>query len=159
MARLPADPAGALADYAQALQLEPRYLPALQNSAAVLGEMSGRAEEAIAMLDRALEASPHFVPARVGRGVLLARLGRRDTALADARKALARDQRPETLYQAACVFALVSEGRADDRREALRLLAAALAQGFGREYVATDHDLDALRGDDDFRRLLEPTDR
>ncbi|HEV3024591.1 MAG TPA: tetratricopeptide repeat protein, partial [Pirellulales bacterium] len=159
MARLPADPAGALSDYSQALKLDPRYLPALQNSAAVLGEVPGRAEEAIAMLDRALEASPHFVPARVGRGVLLARLGRRDAALADARKALARDPRPQILYQAACVYALVSEARANDRREALRLLGAALAQGFGREYVATDHDLDALRGDDDFHRLLEPTNR
>jgi tetratricopeptide (TPR) repeat protein len=155
MARLPADPAGALADYQQALELAPRYLPALQNSAAVLGEMPGRTQEAIDMLDRALEACPDFVPARAGRGVLLARIGRRDAALADARESLSRDQRPETLYQAACAYALASPGPGDDHREAVRLLAFALAQGFGREFVAFDHDLDALRGEDDFRRIVE----
>jgi len=156
MARLPADPSGALADYGEALKLAPRYLPALQNSAAVLGELQGRAQEAIAMLDRALEACPDFVPARAGRGVLLARSGRRDAALADARISLSLDQQPVTLYQAACTYALVSQGYVDDRREALRLLAAALAQGFGREFVAVDHDLDPLRGDDDFRRIIAP---
>jgi serine/threonine protein kinase/tetratricopeptide (TPR) repeat protein len=154
MAKLPGDSTGALADYAEALKLAPRYLPALQNSAAVLGELPGRGEEAIKLLDRVLEACPDFVPARIGRAVLMARAGRRDAALADARKSLLRDQQPVTLYQAACAFALVSQGRADDRREALRLLATALAQGFGQEFVATDRDLDPLRGDDEFRRIV-----
>ncbi|HEV3342167.1 MAG TPA: protein kinase [Pirellulales bacterium] len=154
MARLPADPAGALADYAQALNLAPRYLPALQNSAAVLAELPGRTEDAIKMLDRALEVCPDFVPARAGRAVLLARTGRRDAALADARESLSHDPQPLTIYQAACTYALLSPGREDDRREALRLLAAALARGFGREYVAGDHDLDPLRGEEDFRRVV-----
>jgi serine/threonine protein kinase/tetratricopeptide (TPR) repeat protein len=153
MARLPADPAGALADYAEALKLAPWYLPALQNSAVVLGELPGRGDEAIAMLDRALETCPDFVPARIGRAVLLARAGRRDAALADARESLLHDQQPVTLYQAACVYVLVSPGHADDRHEALRLLSAALAGGFGREFIAVDHDLDALRSDDEFRCL------
>jgi serine/threonine protein kinase/tetratricopeptide (TPR) repeat protein len=155
MARLPADPAGALADYAQALKLAPCYLPALQNSAAVLAELPGHADEAIEMLNLALEVSPSYADARIGRAVLLARDGRREAALADARQALAYDQRPSTFYQAACAYALISHGQKDDRREALRLLAAALAGGFGREYIAVDHDLDALRGDEEFHRLIE----
>jgi serine/threonine protein kinase/tetratricopeptide (TPR) repeat protein len=154
MARLPADPAGALADYGQALKLAPSYLPALQNSAAVLGELPGRASEAIDMLNRALEICPDFIPARAGRAVLLARIGERDAALADARQSLSHDPQPVTIYQAACAYALVSQESGDDRREALRLLTAALARGFGREYVGSDHDLDRLRGDDDFERLI-----
>ncbi|HVC97817.1 MAG TPA: hypothetical protein VND64_29370, partial [Pirellulales bacterium] len=154
MARLPADPAGALADYAQALKLAPRYLPALQNSAAVLAELPGRTNEAIEMLDRALAACPDFVPSRIGRAVLLARAGKRVAAMADARASLARDQQPVTLYQAACVYALVSQGHAGDRREALRLLNAAIVQGFGKEFVAGDHDLDLLRGDEEYRRIV-----
>lgn len=154
MARLPADPAGALADYAEALKIAPRYLPALQNSAAVLGELPGRREEAILMLDRALDAYPDFVPALIGRAVLLARAGRRDAALSDVRQALARDQQPVTLYQAACAYALISAGHEEDRREALRLLSAALTQGFGQAHLGTDHDLDGLRGDEEFRRIL-----
>jgi serine/threonine protein kinase/Tfp pilus assembly protein PilF len=155
MARLAADPVGALGDYGQALKLAPGYLPALQNSAAVLGELPGRTEEAIKMLDRALEICPGFVPARAGRAVLLARAGRRDAALADARESLSHDPQPVTIYQAACAYALVSREHSDDRREALRLLATALAKGFGREYVASDHDLDPLRGEADFDRVIE----
>ncbi|HWB08542.1 MAG TPA: protein kinase [Pirellulales bacterium] len=154
LARFPGDPAGALADYDRALEIAPRNLPALQNSAAVLGELPGRTEDAIRMLDRALEICPDFVPARAGRAVLLARVGRRDAALADARESLAHEPQPVTIYQAACTFALVSREDGDGRREALRLLAAALAQGFGREYVGSDHDLDALRGDDEFDRVV-----
>ncbi|HEV3021770.1 MAG TPA: tetratricopeptide repeat protein, partial [Pirellulales bacterium] len=154
MARLPADPNAALADYTQALKLAPRYVPALQNSASVLCELPGRTEEAINMLDRALEICPDFVPARAGRAVLLARTGQRDAALADVRQSLSHAPQPITIYQAACAYALVSEGDGGDRREALRLLAAALSSGFGREFVASDHDLDSLRGDDEFERLV-----
>lgn len=154
MARLPGDPAGALADYDEALKLAPCYLPALQNSAAVLAELPGRSQAAIEMLDRALEACPDFIPARAGRAVLLARAGRRDAALDDVRKSLARNPQPSTLYQAACTYALVSPGHDDDRRVALRLLSAALAQGFGKDYLANDPDLGPLRDDEDFQRIV-----
>jgi tetratricopeptide (TPR) repeat protein len=157
MARLPGDPTKALADFERALQLNPRYLPALQNRAALLADMPGRVEEAIESLDQAIAAYPDFVPARAGRGVLLARLGRRQVALDDARESLLRDTRPATLYQVAGIYALTSPGQANDRREALRLLAGALAQGYGQELVAADHDLDSLRGDAEFQRVVGQT--
>ena len=43
LARLPGDPAGALADFEEALKLDPRSRSALQNKAAVLSERFGRA--------------------------------------------------------------------------------------------------------------------
>ena len=75
VARLPADPKGALADLDAALRLNPTSFDALQSKAAVLSENLGRAEDAVRVLDRAIDLHPGRVRARDGRGVLLARLG------------------------------------------------------------------------------------
>ena len=81
LVRQPRDPQAALADYESALKLNPHYLTALQNKANVLGENLGRTEEAVATLDTLLAFYPNYVPALAGRGVLYARLGRREAAL------------------------------------------------------------------------------
>jgi tetratricopeptide (TPR) repeat protein len=153
MARLATDLQAALADFEEALKLDPRSQSALQNKAHVLGKL-GRTEEAVKALDTAVALYPDFVPARSGRGVLLARLGQRDAALRDAREALRRDTKPTTLYQAAGVYALTSQQAPDDRREAFRLLAAALRQGFGFDLLAIDRDLDPVRADPEFNELV-----
>ncbi len=156
LARLADDAAGALADFGWALQLNPRSREALQNSAHVLSERLGRSDEAIAMLDRAIELHSGFVLPRAGRGVLLARQGHRNAALADARQALEIDRQPSTLYQVAGIYALTSRQTPDDRREALRLLASALAQDpTWFTVIPNDPDLDPIRNDPDFARLLE----
>ncbi|HMB07562.1 MAG TPA: protein kinase, partial [Isosphaeraceae bacterium] len=155
LARLPGDPPGALADFEAALRLDPRARSALQNKAAVLSEHLGRAAEAISVLDRALALYPDFVPARVGRGVLLARLGRRPDAHRDAEESWSRDRSGETTYRVACIYALTSKLDPTDRPRALRMLAAALGQGSAWLALAqTDPDLDALRDQDGFRSLL-----
>jgi tetratricopeptide (TPR) repeat protein len=152
LARLP-DLEAALADFREAYKLNPRSQAALQNMAHALGRL-GRTEEAVKSLDTALDLYPDYAPARSGRGVLLARLGKRDAALSDAREALRRDTRAPTLYQAAGIYALTSKQVADDRREAFRLLAAALRQGFGFDLLAIDRDLDPIRDDPEFRELV-----
>jgi serine/threonine protein kinase/tetratricopeptide (TPR) repeat protein len=151
-ARFGTDPHGALADFEEALRLNPRSLAALQNKARVLGE-SGRTEEALQALDTAVALYPDFVPARMARAVLLARLGRREAAHRDAREALRRDAGPPTLYRAAVAYALTSREAPEDRSEALRLLASALRQGFGLDLLDADRDLDPIRGDAEFRDL------
>jgi serine/threonine protein kinase/lipoprotein NlpI len=155
LARLPKDPQGALADFDKALERNPRYYIALQNKASVLSEDLGRIDEAIAALDKVIVLEPSYVPARAGRGVLLARLGRRDAAHADAREALQRDMQPFNVYQVAGIYALTSRGHPDDRQEALRLLASALRQGFGLELLDGDRDLDSVRELPEFRRVVE----
>src|SRR5262249_44389366 len=87
IARLGGDPTGALADFDEALKLDSTYREALEDKAHVLSERLGRPREAIAVLDRAVEQHPDYVLARAGRGVLLARLGRREAALKDAEAA------------------------------------------------------------------------
>jgi serine/threonine protein kinase/Flp pilus assembly protein TadD len=155
LARVDGDPAGALADFDKALGLNPRSLLALQNKAHVLAERLHKPEEAVAALDRAVQLYPGFVRSRVGRGVVLARLGRRAAAVADAREALARDNRAETFYQAANIFALTSKQNPDDRREALPLLSIALRNGFGLDFVDQDPDLEPVRKDPEFVRVVQ----
>ncbi len=155
LARLSTEPARALADFEQALALNPRYRPALDNKAHVLAEVQGRTEEAIAVLDRIIELYPDHVPARSSRGVLFARLGKRDKALADAEESLTRVNDPATQYQVAGIYALTSRAQADDAKEAFRLLSAALRRGYGLDLLARDSDLDPIRERPEFRRLVE----
>ena len=155
LARLPRDAQGALDDLNKALELNPRSRAALQDKANVLAEKLGRTAEAVTVLDRVVALYPNYVPARTGRGVLLARLGQQDAARADADEALARDRKPATLYRVAGIFALTSRQNAADRDEAFRLLSSALRHGYGFELLDTDPDLDPLRDQAEFRRLVE----
>jgi tetratricopeptide (TPR) repeat protein len=156
VARLPNDLPGALADFEQALELNPRYRAALINKAHVLGERLKRTEDALAVLDRVVELYPEHVHARSSRGVLLARLGRRDAAHRDAVEALRRDSQPATLYQVACIYALTSQQHAADRQQALRLLKAAVPrESRWLQTVQTDPDFAPVRDQDDYREVLQ----
>ncbi len=153
--RVATAPEGALADFDRALRHNPRSLPALENKAHVLAERLGRTDEAVRVLDRALKWYPEHAPAHASRGVLLARLGRREAALQDARAALSLDDSPATRYQVAGIYALTSRQHGPDRRSAFALLKAALQQGYGHDLVPADGDLAPLRSEPAFRQLLE----
>jgi eukaryotic-like serine/threonine-protein kinase len=154
MARLAKDPEAARADFEKALELNPRSLAALQNIAHVHARLD-RTEEAVKVLNTAVRLHPDYLSARIDRGVLLARLGRREAAHKDAEEVLLRDNKPLTLYQAACVYALTSRTEATDRREAYRLLALALWKGYGLDRAEKDKDLEPVRNEPEFRKLVE----
>src|SRR5262249_24802893 len=150
VARVPDDLDGALGDFAQAVKSNPRSLPGWQNRAHVLAERQGKTREAVEALTRVLELHPEQVPALISRGVLLARLGKKDEGQRDLKEALKRDgSGPATLYQAANVHALLGE-----KEQALRLLAKALRGGFGHDVLEKDPDFAALRNDERFRALV-----
>lgn len=153
--RLAGDPRGALADFDEALKINPRYVPALQNKAHVLSDRLGRPEEALAVLDRAVAVAPDDVRVRVGRGVVRARLRKAAEARADAAACLARDDSPPTLYQVGNIFALTSRQATGDRPQALAYLARALRGGFGLDLVDGDSDYDPIRGDPAFCRVVD----
>jgi tetratricopeptide (TPR) repeat protein len=155
VARLPGDPRGALADFDEALRLNPRYLPALQNKAHVLGEYLNRQADALAVQDRAVAVAPHDARARVGRGVLRARLGKAAEARADAEASLDRDQGPITLYQVGNIYALNSRQVPGERPLALEYLKRALRGGFGLDVVDRDTDYDPIRGEPEFGRIVK----
>ncbi len=153
-ARMKSDPRAAIDDFDQALKLNVRSLPALQNKAHILSKL-GRNEEAARTLDRAVDLYPDFIPARAGRGVLLARLGQRAAAHKDAVDCLARDNKAMTLYQLAGIYALTSAKNAEDRQQAFRLLSVSLQRGIGFDLLETDRDLDPIRSCPEFQALVE----
>jgi serine/threonine protein kinase/tetratricopeptide (TPR) repeat protein len=155
LARLAADPQGALADFDQALELNPRSIDALQNKAHVLAEKLGRENDAIGVLGQAVSLNVDFVPARAGRGVYLARAGKYAAAREDASEALLRDTRPPNLYQVAGIYAQTSRQNPADRLKAFELLSSALRSGFGLDIVDQDSDLEPIRKFPEFERLVK----
>jgi tetratricopeptide (TPR) repeat protein len=153
--RMAQDAQAALGDVEEALKLNPMSIPGLQLKAHLLAERLKRPDESLAVLNRLVELHPDHVPGVAGRGVVLARAGKRDDALRDAKTALRLDTRPPNLYQVGCIYALTSRTNPEDRREALHLLWEGLRTGFGLDIVHTDIDLDALRDDPEFRDMVK----
>ncbi len=154
-ARLGKDNEGALADFEEALKINPRFLPALENKAHVLMERLNRPEDALAVLNREIELYPEFVVARQGRGVQLARLGRREEALKDADYCLQHSRAALTYYQCANIFALTSRQKPEDAARAYPLLLAALAYGFNDADPETDTDFDPIRHQPQFKTTVQ----
>jgi tetratricopeptide (TPR) repeat protein len=158
--RVDADPAGALADFQQALALDPTSQPALQNCAFVLSDRLGQWEAAQAMLDRILQLDPHNAMVLGGRGVLNARRGQRDAAVRDAHEALRLDASAQSFYQAACILSLTSKIVADDAAQAVRLLAESLKRDVQCVRQArNDADLQPLAAREDFAQLIAAASR
>jgi serine/threonine protein kinase/Flp pilus assembly protein TadD len=157
LAKTQSNPKASLSDLDQALHINPYSLDGLQNKASVLSEQLGRTEEAIKVLNTAIELYPDFIPARAGRGVLLARLGKRKEAHRDAEECLIRDVQPATLYQVAGIYALTYKQHPEDLPQALLFLSCALAKGYGQNLLAIDPDLDPIRKHPDFIRLVAQT--
>ena len=154
LARMDKDPKDAIADFDEAIKLNPQSFPALENKAHVLADLLKDDREAVQVLDTILAKYPDNPMARAGRGVSLARLGQRDKALADAENALLVDTRAADLYQVACIYALTSRQNPQDRLRAFELLAYGLKGGFGLDLVDNDTDLDPIRQTPEFRRIV-----
>jgi eukaryotic-like serine/threonine-protein kinase len=153
-AQLALDPAAALVEFDRALKLNPLCLAALESKAHVFSEKLGRVEDAIGVLDRAIGLYPEQASIVAARGVLLARLYRREAALADAERALALDSSGALAYQVAGIYALLSTKTTDDRRRAYALLVSAFRLGYGEQLVEADPDLDPVRDDPQFQKLI-----
>jgi eukaryotic-like serine/threonine-protein kinase len=152
---LPRDPKGALADFEQALKLNPRSFPALQNMAHVYADYLNDNHKGAAVLDKVLKLFPDNAMALAGRGVSLARLGMRKQAVADGEQALLLDTRPPNLYQVGCIYALTSQKNAQDLLRAFELLSYGLKAGFGLDIVQNDTDVDPIRQTPEFGRILQ----
>jgi serine/threonine protein kinase/tetratricopeptide (TPR) repeat protein len=149
------DPKVALKYVDKALELQPLEATALQLKAHILAEQLGRAADAIAVLDRAIEHYPEHAACLIGRAVTKARGQDRGGAIDDAQTALRLTAGGITLYQAGCVYALTSKVEPADRFKAVELLNAALKAGFGKEHLADDPDLDPIRETEEFKGLLK----
>jgi tetratricopeptide (TPR) repeat protein len=155
-ARLHTEPAAALEDFDKALSLNPRHRPALLNKAYLLGDVLGKNEEAIAVVNEMLRIHPYDLNALAGRGVYYARLGRVKEARADGEECLKFCRDAQGYFHLACLYSLLSPHDSQARDESIRLLTLALRNGMCRpQQVAKDKDFDPLRKDAEFCRLAE----
>ncbi len=158
--RMEKEPVKALADNDTALKLDPSFRDALLNKAIILADYLHREAEAIPVLDQLLELYPDHVESRASRGVYLARLGRTAEAKRDAQDALAAEPTAYRKYQIAGLYAQLAkhEPASPYRSLALRFLAQALRGGFeDMKLLREDTDLDPIRSDQEFKRILDAT--
>jgi tetratricopeptide (TPR) repeat protein len=125
----------------------------------VQGEQLGKTERAIHALDRVLTILPGDGSARASRGVLFARLGNKEAALADATAIL--QQRPLAdplhIYQAGCTYALLGADNPQLRAMALNVVQrAAFLQPDLVKTAFNDPDLTNLREEPRFQQLIKP---
>ncbi|HYJ31658.1 MAG TPA: tetratricopeptide repeat protein [Candidatus Binatia bacterium] len=92
------DPAAALADYDEALKLNPRAAFALANKGTLLFDL-GRADSAYLYLDRALQLKPDLAGALNNRGAIKGQRGDLPGAIADFSRAIASDPQFRDPYE------------------------------------------------------------
>jgi serine/threonine protein kinase/tetratricopeptide (TPR) repeat protein len=148
------DTAAAVRDFDRALAINPAFHRALQNKAHVLSERMNKSDESLKVLSKIVDLYPDYTPARIGRGVLYARQGKRPEAHADAIASLARSHDSMTLYQAANIYALTSRQTPADADRVLPLLAAALWSDEAILEVNDDADMATVRDQPWFKQVI-----
>ena len=156
LAQLRQDPRTALHDFQMATALNPRSYAAWRNIAHIYAERLHRPQDAISVLNRLQHDSSLPLGEIVSRGVLSARLGKRDEALADAQHVLGHSPNAKELFQVACIYSLTSLPDNSDAEIALRLLEKAIVLEPQWLLIAMkDPDLNKLRLHAEFRPTLE----
>lgn len=142
--------------FEQAAELRDDYQPQFfvaQSLAALKREAAAEAayRKAFRLVERHLEFNPDDARAVTMGAVSLCRIGEKTQGIEWADRAIAIDSDDAGVsYNAACLYAL--EGKVD---KAIASLEQAIARGFGnRAWLEHDPDLDALRDDPRFLRIL-----
>jgi tetratricopeptide (TPR) repeat protein len=155
LALMKQQPEQAIEDFQRAAKMNRRSYAAYRNWAFVLGEILGRHAAAIEILDQMLTWVPERHPELISRSVMRARMNDVEGATNDLREALALSRDPKTVFQAACVYSITSIARKEHASEAMKLLKEAISADANWKVVARkDKDLDNLRNDEEFQRLL-----
>jgi eukaryotic-like serine/threonine-protein kinase len=147
-----------LIDFTRALELNPKSLTALQFIARIYS-ITGKNVEGVEMLNEQLRHYPDSIDALSGRAMLYSRLGERQKAHADAEKAERLTDHPRTIYQLAGVYAMTSKTNPEDKAVAYRHLAYALRKGYGMTLLSEDRELDPIRSESEFSRVVEDAKR
>lgn len=151
------DPQGALADFDRALELNSSCTSALFAKALVLSKKLWRTDEAIRVLQSAAELRPNVLYFHAGLGLMYARNGDREKALAELQLCHlgAENADSRALYLAAGAHAWLSEENSQDTEIALNYLARALNKGYGANWVESDRDLEPIRDNPKFVAALQ----
>lgn len=122
----------AIADFTQALQIDPKHAQAYNNRAASFTE-GGRFEQAKSDVDKALQLNPKYALAYMNRGLIYYRQGENDKAISDYNEAIRFDPRLSHAYSNRAL----AYGKKEQFDEALADFKKALEQN---PSSATAHD-------------------
>ncbi len=147
-------PEEALQDFSQALKISPRHVAAQMNTAYVQSEIHQDNAAAIGTLSTLIENGLGGTSAIASRGILQARSGAKQEALADAQVAAKGQPTPIEILQVAGIYALTSESPEDQQRALVWLARALAADPSLGKMAATDLDLVILRKLPAFRLLV-----
>ncbi len=155
------EPDKAIADFRQALRLNPRSATALQNLAHVFSEVQKDLPQALETMDRLVALNPGDPVPIATRGVLYARHGQRELAHDDARKALQLRTDAEIRYRVAGIYAQTSTIESSDANMAFELIARAMLENpaLVMNLMARDPDLEPLKPLGRWEKLSEALSR
>ena len=150
------DPERARDDFQRALELNPRSVFALQNLVHVLADRLASPEAALVKATRWVELFPDHATGRSARAILLARMGERSEAHAEAERALKMSNDPDIAFYAATAYAITAANEPTDKNRAIVLIQRAVKNGFRKgDQFQKNRDLDTLRTDERFRTIEE----
>ncbi len=160
-ARLPREAERA---FTRALQQDARNARAFYGLGMLATRRQRQSPEALLAFTQAIDIDPSFIEARCARANVLAHQGQCDQARQDIDLCIKMDPGGITLYQGACVYALIAKIYSDPAQAqaatdmALALLEAAFERGYGRDRAAADSDLASIHNRPEFRRLVHGKD-
>jgi tetratricopeptide (TPR) repeat protein len=149
-------PEKAIADFEEALRLDPTSIEALQNLAHTYSERKHDHATAVEYLERIVDIRPDDADTRATIAVLLARDGQNDKALQYVQDAEKRQTSPELNYRIAGVYALLSREQSSYVDEAIKRLKIA-ARGNPLNVLndsRVDPDLKPIRESEAFLQLI-----
>lgn len=160
IARLRDDPEQARREFEAGLARYPDSVPLQENLIHVYADRLQQLELALAIAEHRVSRQPDNPAALACRAVILARLGRRSDAHADAESISKRPVPPLISLQLACVYAITARAESADVTAAVKHLQVALA-GNPRLALraAQDPDLDSIRATSEYESLLAAANR
>lgn len=147
------DPKQAIQNFDRAISIRPNYLPALRGKASCLSEQLHRPDDALAITAH-IVATGGTNEDRGGHSVLLARLGQRNEAQAQARACIVPQASATSLYQAASALCLIARSP-EERREVVSIIRRVLRlhADYARDMM-NDADLKNVQQEPEFRALV-----
>ncbi|OYP28318.1 protein kinase domain-containing protein [Rhodopirellula sp. MGV] len=141
----------AFADFESALKINPSSAHARLQLAWTQATYLHRYQDAIANYKILLDIRPYDERVLISIGLAYLREGIHDLALAYTKKAMDPPNSPRTMYQAACIHAVI--GRPMNRRRAISLLTEAVKHGYPAEKLESDEDLQSIRDTEEFETI------
>jgi len=144
----------AVASYKKAIAIDPKHAGPYYNLSAIYADNFGRKEDAIQLLNKAIEISPYFPKSYNKLGLLYFERGQRDKAIALLNKALKLNpDDPEIYHNLGYIY--MSDGNAHDAKKMYKE-----AIKVDPNYVTAYHDLAIIYfNEQNYRLAIEYCDR